>query len=323
MRLSRDWFWGRILVLALVITLLQCQSFAAPAKTPSGLMLTLRLPITGNRDVQLESAILKNLETLKEDPTVRGVLVIRFNNPDDDGQLGSDFGRSLDLARFLTSERLSGVKTVAFLPNGVKGHAVLAALACEEIIMPANAMLGPANANEPVIDDAMRAAYREIALRRKTVPPAVALGFLDPASKVIRASTEDGEQYVTVQELPALRESVTVLETEAVGPTPLEMTGRQGREMGCVARLGTTPADVAKGLGIDDVSLRVDAKSDGGWQPAVVAIRGPITADTIVRTKARLAQALDSGANFLCLRIDSPGGSPNQSIILSTWLAEL
>ena len=323
MRLSRDWFWGRILVLALVITLLQCQSFAAPAKTPSGLMLTLRLPITGNRDVQLESAILKNLETLKEDPTVRGVLVIRFNNPDDDGQLGSDFGRSLDLARFLTSERLSGVKTVAFLPNGVKGHAVLAALACEEIIMPANAMLGPANANEPVIDDAMRAAYREIALRRKTVPPAVALGFLDPASKVIRASTEDGEQYVTVQELPALRESVTVLETEAVGPTPLEMTGRQGREMGFVARLGTTPADVAKGLGIDDVSLRVDAKSDGGWQPAVVAIRGPITADTIVRTKARLAQALDSGANLLCLRIDSPGGSPNQSIILSTWLAEL
>ena len=307
----------------IVTVLLRGQLFAAPAKNPSGVMLTLRLPITGNRDVQLESVILKNLETLKEDPSVRGVLVIRFSNPDDDGQLGSDFGRSLDLARFLTSERLAGVKTVAFLPSGVRGHAVLVALSCEEIIMPANAKLGPANVNEPMIDDAMRAAYKEIALRRRTVPSAVALGLLDPSSKVIRASTEDGEQYVTSQELPTLRNSVTVLETEEVGPTPLEITGRQGREMGFVARLGATPEDVAKGLGVDEASLKIDAKSDGGWQPAVVAIRGPITADTIVRTKARLAQALDSGANLLCLRIDSPGGSPEQSIILSTWLAEL
>jgi hypothetical protein len=35
---------------------------------------------------------------------------------------------------------------------------LLVALACEEIVMPPDAVLGPANTDEPTVDDAMRAA---------------------------------------------------------------------------------------------------------------------------------------------------------------------
>lgn len=291
--------------------------------SPPAVMLSLQLPITGSRDTQLEAAILQHLDMLKADPKTRGLLVLRFDPPNDEGHVGSDFGRSLDLARFLTDSRLSGVKTVAFLPRGVEGHAVLVALACEEIVMAADAVLGPANADEPLVDDAMRAAYREIALRRRTVPPAVAVALLDPAADLVRASTEDGEQYVEAAELPRLRETVAVLQTEEVAPVPLQLTGRRSRELGFVARLGNTPAELARGLGIEESSLTIDPAAAGGWRPAVVVMSGPITADAVARTKVRLSTALADGATLLCLRIDSPGGAAEQSLVLANWLADL
>ncbi len=323
MHRRRTGFWA--LSGALVVALAGGLTTVAHAAdgNPPAVMLALQLPITGTRDTQLEAAILRHLDTLKADPASRGVLVLRFDAPDDDGHVGSDFGRSLDLARFLTDSRLAGVKTVAFLPRGVEGHAVLVALACEEIVMAADAVLGPANADEPLVDDAMRAAYREIALRRKTVPAAVAVALLDPAANVVRASTEDGEHYVEAADLPKLRESVAVLETEDVAPVPLELTGRRGRELGFVARLGDTPTELARGLGIDEDTLQIDPAAAGGWRPAVVVMSGPITADAVTRTKARLATALAEGATLLCLRIDSPGGAAEQSLVLANWLADL
>ena len=315
------WAWPTALVAGLMVWF-PLAAIAADARPPA-VMLALQLPITGTRDTQLEAAILRHLDQLKADPVSRGVLVLRFDAPDDEGHVGSDFGRSLDLARFLTDSRLAGVKTVAFLPQGAEGHAVLVALACEEIVMAADAVLGPANADEPLVDEAMRAAYREIALRRKTVPAPVAVALLDPAAKVVRASTDDGEQYVEAADLPRLRESVAVLETDDVAPVPLELTGRRGRELGFVARLADTPAELARGLGIDEETLQIDPAAAGGWRPAVVVMSGPITADAVARTKARLGEALAAGATLLCLRIDSPGGSPEQSLVLANWLADL
>ena len=49
------------------------------------------------------------------------------------------FGQALDLARYISSRDLSGVETVAFIPRTVKGHAVLVAMACEEIVMAPDA----------------------------------------------------------------------------------------------------------------------------------------------------------------------------------------
>ena len=191
--------WAGMLGLA-VVTLLLAR--ALPAEEPATAMpravtLSLRLPITGTRDTQMQTAILRQLDRLKSRPEERGVLVLRFDQPPAETvQTGSDLGRSLELARFLCSERLAGIKTVAFLPTGAAGHAVLVALACEEIVMAPDAVLGPANADEPLVDNAMQAAYRQIALQRKTVPPAVALALLDPTAQVARVSTDDGDTFV-------------------------------------------------------------------------------------------------------------------------------
>jgi len=293
---------------------------ARSADAVEAVAVEVRLPITGTRDTQVEAAILRQLDRLKRG-NERGVLVLRFDPADDGSSGGSDFGRSLELARFLCDGRLDGIKTVAFLPAGATGHAVLVALACEEIVMPADAVFGPANADEPAVDDAMRAAYVQIATRRRTVPPAVAVALLDPSATVTRVATDDGEQFVAARDVEAIRQKSAVLDAEELTPLPLALTGRRARELGFVRMLAKTPAELARSLGVDERVLAIDPSLDGGWKAAQIVLAGPITADSVARARQQIERAVADGVNFLCLRVDSAGGSPEQSLVLANRLA--
>ncbi len=60
-----------------------------------------------------------------------------------------------------------------------------------------------------------------------------------------------------------------------------------------------------------------------GGKAAVVSLSGPISSDSVARVRVRLEEAITSKANFLCLKIDSAGGSPEQSLVLARWLREI
>lgn len=295
---------------------------AAP-RDPSAAVVSLRLPITGTRDTQVEGAILRALDRLATRPGERGVLVLQFDGAEEPGSAASDFGRSLALARFLADPRLAAVKTVAWLPAGARGHAILVALACEEIVLPPDAVLGPANAAEPLVDDAMRAVYTQVAARRKTAPAALALALLDPQTRVVRVATDDGDQIVMAAEVAPLRERTAVLDEEEIGPVPLALSGRRARELGIARALARNPAELARGLGLGETALAADPTIDGGWRGVQVVLSGVITAELVSRTKVRIEEALAEGRNFVCLRIDSPGGEPEQSLVLASYLAGL
>jgi len=294
---------------------------ADPA-APETVALTIRLPIVGTRDTLARAAILRQLDRLERRLPRRGLLVVRFDASAEDAA-ASDFGRSLDLARFLTSPRLSGVKTVAWLPEGMAGHAVLAALACDAIAMPPDAVCGPAADHDAEVDEAMRAAYREIAARRRTVPPAVAVAMIDRQADVLRVSTDAGEEFISRPDLAAVRARAAVVAVEELRPTPLEFTGRRGRELGFVTHLAKAPADLARGLGVGEGALVGDPSLEGGWQGVQVVISGAIGADAVARTRSRIERAVGDGANFVCVRIDSAGGVAEQSLVLANWLAGL
>lgn len=289
---------------------------------PETVALTLRLPLTGTRDSAIRGAILRQLDRLERRLPERGLLVLAFDAGAADAT-ASDFGRAVDLARFLTSPRLSGVKTVAWLPEGAAGHAVLVALACDEIAMPPEAVLGPAAEAGAAVDETMRAAYREIAARRRTLPPAVAVGMVDAGLEVLRVSTDDGEEFVTRDGLQAVRDRAAVVNVEPLGPAPIALVGRRARELGFVAKLAGSPAELARGLGIDERALAGDPSLEGGWKGVQVAISGVIGPDAVARTRSRIERAVEEGANFVCLRIESAGGAPEQSLVLANWLAGL
>jgi membrane-bound serine protease (ClpP class) len=286
---------------------------------PPVVSISLRLPIQGNRDTQFLATVVRQFPKLRSQPGQRGRLVVRF---DDATEGPSDFGRSLEVARFLSGRQLEGVKTIAWVPQSVSGHAVLAVLACEEIVMAPTATLGPVEQDPALVDEAMRAAYAEIASRRQLFPPAVAVAMLDPAARALRVTTPGGEQFVSSREkADLLRETVAVLGVEELGPSPLVFSARNAREAGFVQWLADTPADVARGIGVAPEALAEDPSLDGGWQAVQIPLAGAIDAAGVARVRTRVAEAVEQGANLICLRIDSPGGSVEQSLVLATTLA--
>ena len=297
-------------------------SLASPAVAGT-VMVPVRLPLTGTRDTQVEAAVLRSLGRLRDAAPERGTLVLRFDAVDGEAAGGSDFGRALELARFLADDRLAGVKTVAWLPEGATGHAVLVALACDEIAMPAEAVLGPATGASDRPDEAVKTAYRLTAARRRTIPPAVAEAFADSAARVVRASTDDGEQFVGEAELDDLRKRAAVIDVEPLQPSPLAFDGRRGRELGFVRVLARSPAELARGIGVAERDLVADPALDGGWRPALVSLTGAVGPEAVARLQARIERAIADGSNFIWLRIESAGGAPEQSLVLANWLSGL
>ena len=288
---------------------------------PDVVAISLQLPIQGNRDTLFIASVLRQLPQLRSNPAQRGLLVVRF----DGGAVGpSDFGRSLEIARFLSGRQLDGVKTVAWVPEQVTGQAVLAVLACEEIVMSPTATLGPVEEDPALVDDAMRASYAEIASRRQSFPPPVAVAMADPAARVLRVTTPDGERFVSSrEEVDRLREGVAVLDVDELGPAPLVFSARNAREAGFVQWLADSQAEVARGLDVPVEALAADPSLGGGWQAVQIPLDGAIDAARIARVRARVSEAVEQGANLICLRIESPGGSVEQSLVLASSLAGL
>ena len=132
-------------------------------------MIQVPLPLTGNADTQLIAAIDKQLTELSSGD-VRPTLILEFRAREGQATGGSRFERALALARYLASDAFSRVRTVAYVPESLEGHAILAVLACEQLIIAPDAELGRAGKHETSIDSTMRGAYQECAERRRVMP---------------------------------------------------------------------------------------------------------------------------------------------------------
>jgi membrane-bound serine protease (ClpP class) len=292
-------------------------------------LIRVPLPISGNMDRQIQSSVDELLARWQRDASgqQRPILVIEFRGSDDAGSATSQFERALSLARFLSGERLSSVRTVAYLSGPVRGHAVLPVLACEEIMADPESQLGRAGEIEPFIDDTIRSAYREIAQRRRTIPVPVVLGMLDANLTVYRIQTLDGARYALEDELEELKEQTSVSEVERIVP-PGEMaqfSGSQLRlEFGFASHVARNRAQLSAALRVPLGALREDPTLGQGRRALRVDVSGKIQGDTVTWLERSLRDEIDKQqANFICVVIDSPGGSPSDSLRLASYLAGL
>ena len=297
---------------------------AAPVKSGVGqAFIRIPVPIQGEVDARVRGAVGRLMSKL---PPSKGrpVVIFEFYPGQADAGKGSDFGRSLALAKFIASSReLNGVKTVAYIPRTIKGHAVLVAMACEEIIMAPDAEIGEAGIDETVLDPTIRSAYKEIADVHKNVRSAIALGMLDKDLKVLKATTETGTEFILSSELEELKKHHTV-QVEELAPTPGLYSGRRGRQdLGFVSYLAKDRADLAHALELPADAVRDDPSLEGKWKPVQVPVKGLITTALVTETQRKIGEQIDGGVNFICLAIDSAGGSPQDSINLANYLASL
>lgn len=310
---------------------------STPASQPSapgrGVIVRVPLPIEGTVDTRLKQMVEQTLEDLPSDGP-RPTLVLEFHPKE--GQAGetSEFERSLAVARYLAGSRLSRVRTVAWLPRSVKGHAVLAVMACEEIAMHPDAELGAAGVHEEHLDPTVRRGYAEIASRRRTLPTAVALGMLDPALAVYRVQTLEGEQYLLGDELQTLQKQIGAGESETVINSvdtlfrENEVGVLDGREMRLTyhfaSHLAQDRLQLATELGLVPGSLEEDPSLGQGWRALRVELRGPVDGPKVNRLlRGVVDERRRRNINFLCLEIESAGGDPAESLRLANFLADL
>lgn len=288
-------------------------------------LIRVPLPIDGRTAERTIEAIRRAVARAATDGD-NPMLVIDFHVPGSQSEYGrgSDFGSAYNLAKVLTGEETANVRTVAFVPQTVQGHAVLPILACDEIIMAAKAELGPADADEPFVDPPMLAAYEDIAERRGSVPGSVALGLADSSVEIVLAPTEAGNRFVTSEELSAIQQDEILLDQpEVVFPAgqPGRFSGAEGRKYGFVDYLADNVDDVSAALGISPRLLRGDPSLTEPWRAARIDITGPISSGTGQDVLVRLRRAVDQeGVNFVCMWLDTPGGNLDSSMAIADYL---
>jgi membrane-bound ClpP family serine protease len=322
---------GTFLVLAALLVAAWAMFPGSPAlgKEPrprqGGCFVRLTLPITGQTFDRTRRIVRRAIDKAKKEDT-RLVLVFEFEVPKGQKNFGrgSEFGAAHDLANFLSSEELNAVRTVAYLPQSIEGHAVLAAIACQEIVMAKSASIGAAGVDEPIITPTLRSAYTEIANRRRTVPAILALGMLDPAVQVLDVETEAGSEFVTPEGLAKLKKQHTTKE-----PVVVKRAGEQGEFNGGEARrwsiaryLAADRRELVKALELPPAAIENDPSLEGGWRAVRVDLKGPLRADSVRQAQNLIEEQIrDRDINFVCLWIDSPGGSVADAMDLANFLA--
>ena len=335
----------RLLGFILLAIMAGCCRFAAAAPEPNpkqpaadrpaqdekerprrqGQWIRVPLPIDNSIVLRVKQSIQRTLGAAHDERPVFVLEFIATEGAADAGQ-GTQFEDAHKLARFLTSDELNGASTVAYIPKALKGHAVMVAMACEQIIMSSAATMGDAGGVEKAINNTMLAAYEDIARSRHTVPPEIALGMLDKARQVLKLKTELDVQFVAPSQLPEITKRHRLLSPPETIKRPGEawqFTGIEGRDWGIVKFLADDRRDVIRQMQLSPGVDEGDPSGGNSWRPIRVDLKGPVDADKIHEIERLIDEHRRKGANFICLWIDSPGGAPLESKRLADYLIEL
>ena len=168
-------------------------------RQPTGRYLTLDSPITDESTgwVRQTGLQLQQIAVEEQRPAYL-ILEIRPGT--------SQFHHVYALASFLTSNDISNVITVAWVPETVVGHNVIAALACSEIVMHPDAQIGDIGLGKPLPADQQQFVREMVAKRRNVkVNESLASALMDPGATLVQltlqpAAGEIEKRLVTEQE---------------------------------------------------------------------------------------------------------------------------
>ncbi len=309
-------------------------------------LLEIPLPITWSSVQTINRTLLKirdELRTVGEGQGNRPTLVLSFQVPPNQDMLGrgSQFGACYGLAETVSSDEFRGIRTVAFFPQSVQGHAILLALACEELIVSDNCEFGNAGVDEKRITPAIRQAYRDIGRR---FPEKAVEKMLDPTVELWQAETDSGTVWTDRAGLGRLREEGKLLkepdEPFLPAGVPGLWTAQEAREQGLADFLVEAKdgfLGLAKALGIRPEQINFAKVYTEINRTVRIDLIGPITSAKTGEVERQIRKAIEGGgsllaaagqnvaeeppADFICLWIDSPGGSLEASLSLAGFLA--
>lgn len=291
------------------------------AAAPAVHLVRVLLPLTGSADTDIKRTVMKLVESL-EDGNQRPLVIFEFSSRAGRSAESTEFERALSLARFLTGGELQGLRTIAYLPESVHGHAVLVVLACEQVVMAPAAELGDAGVIETVIDDSLRGAYKDIGGRRRILPVPLVMGMLDRALAVYRVETPDDVLFVHEEQLEQLTAAGEVVRVDTV-MAPGKAGLLEGRWLAgddrLITHLAANRQELAETLRLPPGSIR---EQQGTRRRGVqIEISGRISGSKMATLRRSLQKEIDSQTvQLVAVVIDSPGGDIEVSVDLANDL---
>jgi membrane-bound ClpP family serine protease len=320
------------------------QAIAKVPELKGASLVRIPLPLSGDVD----SKIIASLESIsmRSGGNERPVVIIEFvqatsspdaaaggraleqaGEPKSMGQ-GSSFEKALTISRWLSGPKGNRVKSVGYISSNLRGHAVLVALACEEILMLPDAEIGKAGIDEVQIDPTLQQAYLDIAARRGMFPEAAVRSMLDPSQRLVQLDLDGGGvEYTTLQQLESKPRPDGTWRERTLVPIN-QMASFKGQELSQPDRRWISQTVNNREL------LGVALKLSGPIterptfslpRKAVhLKLRGVLYPRLINRSIRAIDDAINNqGADLILIQLDSPGGKLDDSIRLAYRLAEI
>ncbi len=305
-----------------VVTLLLAFATYAPAfqdndtaKARSQANLT-QLVVVGN---PTEKGRIRNIALELQGDAIRAdreaTLILQLEKGND------EFGTIRDLAKFLTSSQVSRVRTVAWIPETVKGNRAILALACREILMHPDASLGDIGRGEP-LDEVDRQFVLSLVRQRHNpkISEALAMGMMDKDIRVLKATIQQGEppnettesRVITESELKRLLDSRVVIPDSVTIKEPGRIglfSGKEARALDVLVQQTVEDRDeIAELYKVPASVLVPDPTSGEAPNVAYIELKGEIGPVQVEFIGRQIDRAVAGGANLVILEIDSPGG---------------
>lgn len=296
----------------------------------SGRLLKVSLPLTSSAASETIQQIRRVASQLPaavraED---RAIIVLEFDTKDETSGSGSDLGACISVAEFLTSAELRSVRTVAYIPasdnkTALTGHAILAAISCNEIAMDENASIGNAGIDLETVAPYVREIYRGIASQRLTLRVPIVISMLDEAESLYRVTTNIKTVYV---DEAGLKE----IEADSIETTTLSRSGeatmlssRQLSDYRLIQHRSSSRIDLARRYNISPTLLNT-AVDDQRERVAIESILPEVLDSGGVSWLIRSAkQQISGGADMLILEFGEMRGVENPSLELAEFLVSL
>ena len=283
---------------------------AAPALNP-GQFFTIEEPITSDTLERIKAGTKQVIARAATQQGDRPILVFVIK-PGRSQPESSGFGTSYELASYISTELAGAKYTVAYIPEPLKGYAVLPALACGEIVMAPEASVGPITPEGQSVKADYREPIRSLA-RWKGRDPNLYLGLLDPNADLKAVRTADRQvHYVMADDLPEFLKANIAgagdIQPAWEGGSRGRLTARRAREEGFVKLLADDPMQVANVYHVDPRAVANDPSLTGEVRPVWVQIDGRIDPIKEAYLRRRVDQARRERVNLLFFQINSVGG---------------
>jgi membrane-bound serine protease (ClpP class) len=303
-----------------------------------GILLKVPLPVDSKSATQIRQALKQIADQAPQfvRPDERQVVVLQFDTSAGKTGRGSELEACQSLARFLGSSELNRIETVAYIPadrqndpvsTSLNGHAVLVAIAANQIAMDRGTSIGNAGADEENIDGLVQAVYEGIASQRLTLPVPVVQAMLEKEAQLFRVRTNDGIVYVNSAKLKELEANGKAIETNTISQPgrPAELTSEQLTDFRLLRYQVESKTDLARQLDLSPGSLDRSPSLQGAWQAVAVSLPPYIDGRTVqwISRSINYELSRNSPPNLIIFDITNNDGDVDACLELSRLIVEL